>query len=87
MFFVIPMFLYKQYKNNNKAVCILFILFTLSALAFKTFSQDWYLLLALVFTGLLLTILILKNLREDPCPMYLPLVPALSLGALYFLFF
>ena len=87
MFFIIPMFLYKQYKNNNKAICILFILFTLSALAFRTVAQEWYLLIALLLTGLLLVILILKNLRKEPCPMYLPLVPAFSLGALYFLFF
>lgn len=87
MFFIIPMFLYKQYKNNNKAVCILFILFILSALAFKTVSQEWYMLIALALTGIFLVILILKNLRKEPCPMYLPLVPAFTLGALYFLFF
>ena len=87
MFFIIPMFLYKQYKNNNKAVCILFILFTLSALIFKTLWQNWYTLSALAITGTVLVILILKNLRKDPCPIYLPLVPAFSLGALYFLFF
>ncbi len=87
MFFIIPMFLYKQYKNNHKAICILFILFTLSALAFRTVAQEWYLLIALLLTGLLLVILILKNLRNEPCPMYLPLVPAFTLGALYFLFF
>ena len=57
------------------------------ALAFRTVAQEWYLLIALLLTGLLLVILILKNLRKEPCPMYLPLVPAFSLGALYFLFF
>ena len=84
---IIPMFLYKQFKCNNKTVCILFILFTLSALVFKTLYQNWYTLAALAITGIVLVILILKNLRKEPCPLYLPLVPAFTLGALYFFFF
>lgn len=87
MIFIIPMFLYKQYKNKNKAICILFIIFILSSLAFKTISQDWYFILAIIASGLWLAISILKNLKQEPCPMYLPLVPAFTLGALYFLFF
>ncbi len=86
MIFIIPMFLYKQYKNKNKAICILFIIFIISALAFKTISQDWYFILAIIISGLWLVISILKNLKQDSCPMYLPLVPAFSIGALYFLF-
>ena len=87
MFFIIPMFLYKQFKNNNKAICILFILFILSALIFKTLFQNWYTLSLLFITGVLLVISLLKNLRKEPSPLYLPLVPAFTLGTLYFLFF
>ena len=36
MIFIVPMFLYRQYQNNHKAVCILSVLFILSALVFKT---------------------------------------------------
>ena len=87
MLFVIPMFLYKQYKNNNKAVCILFILFILSALLFKTVAQNWLTLALVVGLGLTLAFFVLRNLKQDEEPMYLPLVPAFSLAALYFLFF
>jgi membrane associated rhomboid family serine protease len=87
MFFIVPAFLYKQYQQNNKTLCILFILFTLSALAFKNISQDLYTLGALFITGILLVIFILKKLKNDPCPLYLPLVPAFAIGTLYFLFF
>lgn len=85
--FVIPIFLYKQYKNNQKLICILFILFTISALVFKTIYQNYYSFSALVITGISLVVLLLKNLRKEPTPLYLPLVPAFALGSLYFLFF
>ena len=87
MFFIIPIFLYKQYKNNNKSICILFILFILSALVYKTLFQNWYTFGALSVTGLALIFLILNNLKKEAQPMYLPLVPAFFLATLYFLFF
>ena len=87
MIFIIPMFLYKQFKNNNKLVCILFILFTLAILVYKTLLQNWYMFGLLATLGIVLSIAILKNLKAEENPLYLPLVPAFSLGALYFLFF
>ena len=87
MFFVIPMFLYKQYKNNNKTICILFILFILSALIYKTLVQNWYSFTSITVLGTTLAIVILKNLKKESSPIYLPLVPAFALGTLYFLFF
>lgn len=87
MIFIVPMFLYRQYKNNQKAICILSILFILSALVFKTGIQNWYSLSMLMLTGLFLVVLILRNLKKEQNPLYLPLVPAFSLGTLYFLFF
>lgn len=87
MIFIIPMFLYKQYKNNDKLTCILFILFALSALVFKTVWQNWYSFGVLAILGLTLAFSILRSLKNNENPMYLPLVPAFALGALYFLFF
>lgn len=87
MVFIIPIFLYKQYKNNQKLICILFILFILSALVFQAGIQNYYTFASVAITGLSLAILILKNLRQEPTPLYLPLVPAFALGSLYFLFF
>ena len=87
MFFIIPIFIYKQFQKNNKYICILSILFILSVLIHKSLIQNWYTIIALLLTGILLTTAILRNLKEDSSPIYLPLVPAFSLGALYFLFF
>ena len=87
MIFIIPMFLHKQYKNNNKFLCIMFILFILSALVFKILIQNWWSLSFLIVFGMIVIVLTLKNLREDMSPLCLPLVPAFTMGALYFLFF
>lgn len=85
--FTLPAFIYKQYKNNQKAVCITFILFILSILSYKTIVQNLITLGAVAGFGMILIILILKNLRKEPCPMYFPLIPAFSVATLYFLFF
>ena len=74
-------------KNNQKAICITFILFILTALIYKLLLQNWYTFAALFITGISLSYLILKSLKHDAKPMYLPLVPAFSVAALYFLFF
>lgn len=87
MIFIIPMFLYREYKKNNKLVCILFILFILSILIFKTLIQNFVTLGILIFIGSALSFAILKNLKENNTPLYLPLVPSFGLAVLYFLFF
>lgn len=87
MIFIIPMFLYNQYKANNKATCILSVLFVLSIMVFKLVSQNYYSLAALMITGILLTVSILKNIKQVENRNYLPYVPALALGALYYIFF
>ncbi len=86
MLFVIPAFLYKQYKNNNKQICILFIIFILSVLTYKTLAQNFFTFGTLTLSGLASAFLTLKNLKNEDTPLYLPLVPAFSLAALYFLF-
>lgn len=85
--FIIPIFLYNQYKNNQKAICINFILFILLALIYKIGFQNWFTFIALTLLGITLCILILKNLKKSSDSMYFPLVPAFSLASLYFLFF
>lgn len=85
--FIIPMFLYQQFKKGQKTLCIIFILFILTALAYQNLVQNWYTFSLLFILGLLLIFKVLKNLRSGQSPLYLPLVPAFSLAALYFLFF
>lgn len=85
--FILPVFLYNQYKANNKKTCILFILFIMSALVFKTLCQNYIMLAILIVLGTLLAISILGQIKSEEKRNYLPFVPALSAGALYFLFF
>ncbi len=87
MIFTIPTFLYNQFKNNNKSVCILSLIFALSVISFKFVIENYIILAFVGLSGLGLCLLILKGLRKEPCPLYLPLVPAFALGALYFIFF
>lgn len=88
MIFILPIFFYNQYKNNNKKVCILSILFTLSILVFETVWQNYYTLAAMVIIGLYLAFSILGSIKNNESSRnYLPYVPALAAGALFFLFF
>lgn len=87
MIFIVPMFLYNQYKNNNKITCIFSILFILSAMIFKLLWQNYWTLASLVIIGATLAISILKNIKQEENRNYLPYVPALAIGALYYIFF
>lgn len=87
MCFIIPIFLYNQYKNNNKTVCWVFVLFIITTILFKYVSQSYIVYGGLLILGLALCYMILKNLRTETNSIYLPFVPALAAGALYFLFF
>ena len=87
MLFIVPMFLYCQFKLNNKKVCILSVLFMLSIVIFKTLVQNYYSLAFLFLTGLFLSISILQSIKQEQNRNYLPYVPALVIGALYFIFF
>lgn len=87
MIFIVPMFLYNQFKNDNKKTCILSILFVLTVMTFKLLWQNYWTLVALIITGAMLAISILKNIKQEENRNYLPYVPALAVGALYYLFF
>lgn len=87
MVFIIPMFLYQQFKKKNFGLAIVFILFLLTAILFKFVYQEWLVLMLLATLGAVLAFKILKNLKQEPTPLYLPLVPAFAIGALYYLFF
>ena len=85
--FTIPIFLYKQFKNNNKYVCILSIIFILATLVYKNVAINWITFSILILSGILLVAAILKNIKTEENLTYLPLVPAFSIASLYFLFF
>ena len=87
MIIIVPMFLYNSYKKGDKAVCILSIVFILCTLFFKTVAQNWITYSFVALSGVSLAILVLKSLKNKRDHIYLPFVPALFAGTLYFLFF
>lgn len=87
MLFILPVFFYNQFKQNNKFTCISGILFFIAILVYQTLWQNYYSFAALLIVGICLVISILKGIKQTENRNYLPYVPALTLGALYFLFF
>ena len=86
MIFILPIFVYNQYKNNNKFVCIMTVLFTTAILVFKTLWQNYFTLGFLALTGLVLSFSILRSIKQEENRNLLPYVPAFTLATLYFLF-
>lgn len=86
MIFIIPYFFYKQLQANNKLLCITSILFILMALVLKTIANNFIILFIFIVLGILLAILVIKSMKENEPKICLPFVPALTLGALTFLF-
>ena len=85
--FALPAFLFNQYKNNNKSTCILFVLFALSAVIFKAAYQNWITFAAVGISGLLLSVSILINIKNETKRTYLPFVPALAAATIFYIFF
>lgn len=85
--FALPAFLFNQYKNNNKSTCILFVIFALSAVIFKAAYQNWITFAAVGISGLLLSVSILKNIKNETKRTYLPFVPALAAATIFYIFF
>lgn len=87
MVFILPVFFYNQYKNNNKITCILGVLFALAFVIMEAAWKNYFTLGLFILSGITLAISILKNLSRTENRNYLPYVPALAIGALIFLFF
>lgn len=86
MLFILPIFLHKLYKNNQKITFLLLIFFIINVLVYKTVSQNICALFLILILGIFLVINILRSLKVESDPSYLPLVPAFMLAVLYFLF-
>ena len=54
---------------------------------FKLLWQNYWTLAALVVVGAMLAISIMKNIKHEENSNYLPYVPALAVGTLYYIFF
>lgn len=87
MIFILPQFLYNQFKSNNKSILILFLMFTLSGIVFKLVMQNLFIFCIFIIFAIALVFAIVKSMRSEAKRTYLPFVPVLSTAALYALFF
>lgn len=84
LLFIVPQFLYKQFKNNRKIfyLTLFFILITILC----KFVNNIFLLIPLFWSGTILCLSILKNIKEEKEQTYMPYVPALIAGAMIFIY-
>ena len=87
MIFIIPVFLYNRYAAGDKITCIMSILFITTIIGAKIYPDNILIVALMMIIGLMLTGSILMSMKSEENRNYLPYVPALSAGFLYFLFF
>ncbi len=85
MIFILPVFFYNKFKAGDKLTCIAAILFTLSVVIYNSLVQNYFTFGFLTFTGMLLAYFITRSIKKEENAHYLPFVPALSIGVLYFI--
>lgn len=87
MIVVLPMFWYNRYKNRDAMVLFLSAIFILSIAFTIYFSYAYWALALIILTGVLLAFYIIKKVKIESNLHYLPFVPALAGGFVYFLLF
>lgn len=87
MFFILPVFWYNRYKDKDAMTLLLSALFLASVAItyYNPFSALSY--LVVMFAGLLLVVQIIKTIRNSSNLNYIPFVPALSVGFIYYYIF
>ena len=86
MLFIVPTFLINKFKSGDKLTCILSVLFIISAVILQRFPQNLFIIALIIIFGIMLAYSILKGIKQEKNRSYFPYVPALAIGALYFLF-
>jgi leader peptidase (prepilin peptidase)/N-methyltransferase len=87
MVFVLPAFWYSRYKDRDAITLFLSSIFIMSMALTVIFNSALWTLATLGITGLALAFWIIKSLKTDQKVSYLPFVPALSAGFLYYIIF
>lgn len=87
MLFVLPAFWYERYKAKDSLTIFFSALFVFCISLFILFNGAMWTIFVLILSGLSLIYLIIKNMKGESKITYLPFVPALALGFLYFLMF
>ena len=86
LIFIIPMFLYNKFKSKEILTCILSVLFIASILIHSFLIQNVFSYSFLALSGILLAFSIMKNIKNNENRCYLPYVPALAAGFLWWIF-
>lgn len=87
MIFILPLFIYNKYKENDGLTIFYSALFFISVSLNFYFANSYWILALLILTGTLLAFTVIKNIKNSSNLSYLPFVPALSAGFLYYIFF
>lgn len=87
MVFILPMFLYNQFKDKNIITLLFTFLFIISVVLTRVFPNIYWLIVLMGIIGLVLIYMIIKDIRKEKHLNYLPFVPALSAGFLYYIMF
>lgn len=87
MLFVLPSYWYDRYKEKDAVTLLFSALFIISISFTFYFNNAVWTLLLLFITGLILTFWVVKSIYGEKKLNYLPFVPALSAGFLYYVFF
>ncbi len=85
MLFIIPTFLYNRYRSGDKTTVLLFCIFLIFVILFKLYFQNYLTMSGVAVSGIVLALSILKTIGKTENRNYLPFVPALSVGALFYI--
>jgi len=87
MIFVLPQYWYQRYKAKDALILLLSSLFIISIALTTLFAGAAWTLVILCITGFVLAFFVVKSIKESSNLTYLPFVPALSAGFLYYIMF
>lgn len=87
MVVILPAFYYDRYKNNDILMFLFSSAFFIVLSWAEILENDLWTVILLGIIGLVLIYLILKNVHEGAKLNYLPFVPALGAGFLYYIMF
>lgn len=85
MVFIIPQFMYKQYRNKNTRILGLAAIFLISVIICQ-YNKSFWLLIPLFVSGIAFIIDLLKSMKNITERNYMPYVPALIAGAMLFMY-
>ena len=87
MIFVLPKFWYNRYKANDALTLLFSALFIINISIVIMFNNASWTVVLLAITGGCLAYITLKHIKNEDDLSYLPFVPALGAGFLYYVMY